>query len=252
MASGRPHRRQGPGPDAAGLQRAGWVDGASFGGRNSSLFGVLGTGGQNHGNLPSTVRVRSLALEAVRTMGLLAYTGGAFLGSILHAGPRGLQRVQPGSRVLFHWLCAPPTGCSLGGHRFPRGRFLRQEKFHSQGQCQQPVGQEEMSAHKTVGTTPPLGHQAHPPPTQCRKRWPLGTLQAVGLPTGGRHTQDRCLAREVSPLMFVISDPVCWATGIDWLASPESKAERGFSLNLLLPDPPRPREFGSTEHWALG
>lgn len=93
MASGRPHRRQGPGPDAAGLQRAGWVDGTSIGGRNNSLFGALGTGGQNHDSPPSMVRVRSLALGAVRTVGVPAYTGGACLGSILHVGPRGLQRV---------------------------------------------------------------------------------------------------------------------------------------------------------------
>lgn len=144
-----------------------------------------------------------------------------------------------------------PQGVLWGGKGFPRGRFLRQEKFHSQGQCQQPVGQEEMPAHKTVGATPLLGDQAHPPPIQYRKRWLLGTLQSVGVPTGGRHTQDRCLAQKDFPLTCVILYHVCWNTGIDWLASPESKAKRGFSINLLLSDPPRPRQFGSTEHWVL-
>lgn len=72
-----------------------------------------------------------------------------------------------------------------------------------------------------------------PPPTDtAQAEVALGTLQSVGLPTGGRHTQDRRLAEKVFPLMFVISDPVCWTTGIDWLASPESKAKKCFSINL--------------------
>lgn len=165
-------------------------------------------------------------------------------------GQGGCRRSSLGLGCFSTGSVPLPPGVPWAGKGFPRGRFLRQEKFHSRGSANsQWDGRKCLLTSRGDDTA---ARRPGPPPTDtAQAEVALGTLQSVGLPTGGRHTQDRCLAQKVFPLMCVISDPVCWATGIDWLASPESKAKKRFSINLLLPDPPRPREFGSTEPWVL-